>query len=60
MTKATTKTRLTAVTAIIDKVYQKGRTAADEFKREIPIHFNEYLPQWNYLARPDPPNFGTY
>ncbi len=52
MARATTKTGLTVVTAIIDKVYQKGRTVTDEFKQEMPIHFDEYLPQWNYVAQP--------
>lgn len=54
MAKAVTKTGLTVVTAIIDKVYQKGRTASDQFKQEMPIRFDEYLPQWNYVARPQP------
>lgn len=54
MAKAATKTGLTVVTTIIDKVYQKGRTVTDEFKQEMPIHFDESLPQWNYVARPQP------
>lgn len=54
MAKAATKTGLTVVTDIIDKVYHKGRTATNEFKQEMPIHFDEYLPQWNYVARPQP------
>ncbi|WOD37327.1 hypothetical protein RRF56_02390 (plasmid) [Nodosilinea sp. E11] len=54
MAKAATKTGLTVVTTIIDKVYQKGQTATDEFKQEMPIRFNEYLQQWNYIAQPQP------
>lgn len=45
MAKANTKTGLTVVTTIIDQVYHKGRTATEEFKQEMPIRFDEHLPQ---------------
>jgi hypothetical protein len=34
--------------------HHKGRTATDEFKQEMPIRLDEHLPQWNYIARPQP------
>jgi hypothetical protein len=51
----TTKTRqgLTVVVQIIDKVYQTGREVSAEFKKHLPIRFDEYLPQWNYRAVPN-------
>ena len=52
MGKAVTQTGLTVFTTILDQVYRTGRTATDEFKQKMPICFDEYLPQWNYVARP--------
>ncbi|MEL6763250.1 MAG: hypothetical protein AAFO87_06195 [Cyanobacteria bacterium J06607_6] len=40
------------VVSILDRVYQIGRTATDELQQEMPIHFDESLPQWNDVAQP--------
>ncbi len=37
---------------IIDKVYHTGRKVADDFKQNMTIVFDEYLPKWNYTAVP--------
>ncbi|MDM8566293.1 hypothetical protein QUF74_11670 [Candidatus Halobeggiatoa sp. HSG11] len=57
MEKTNTSTGLTAFvhTAfvhIIDKVYQTGRKVADDFKKNMQIIFDDFLPQWNYRAIP--------
>lgn len=52
MAKASTKTGLQVVTSIIDAVYETGRKATDEFMAQMPIRFDDYLPKWNYVARP--------
>ena len=52
MARASTQTGLTVVASILDKVYQTGRQATDEFKQQMPILFDEVLPQWNYVAQP--------
>lgn len=50
-----TKTQqgLSVVVQIIDKIYQTGRQVSDEFKKNLPIRFDDYLPQWNYTAVPN-------
>ena len=52
MARASTQTGLTVVVSLLDKVYQTGRKATDEFKQQMPILFDEFLPQWNYVAQP--------
>ena len=52
MARASTQTGLTVVASVLDKVYQTGRKATDEFKQQMPILFDEFLPQWNYVAQP--------
>ena len=53
MQRTKTQQGLSVVVQIIDKVYQTGRTVSDDFKKNMPIHFDEYLPQWNYTAVPN-------
>jgi hypothetical protein len=48
-----TRTGLSVTVQIIDKVYQTGREVAKDFKDNMPILFDEYLPQWNYRALPN-------
>jgi len=50
--QTSTKTGLSVVTTIIDAVYETGRKAADAFKTQMPIRFDDHLPQWNYVAQP--------
>lgn len=52
MAKAKTRSGLKVFSSIIDKVYETGKTVAQDFKQNMKILFDEYLPQWNYVARP--------
>lgn len=52
MAQATTTKGLKVFTTIIDAVYETGRKATDEFKQQMPIRFDDDLPLWNYVARP--------
>lgn len=52
MAKAKTQTGLTVFTTLLDKVYETGRKVTQEFKETMEIVFDEYLPKWNYTARP--------
>lgn len=47
-----TKTGLRVRANIIDKEYQIGRKTSSEFYEEMPIWFDDYLPDWNYTATP--------
>ena len=51
---AHTKTQqgLSVIVHVIDKMYSTGRKAADTFKNNMPILFDDFLPQWNYRAVP--------
>jgi hypothetical protein len=52
MSKTKTSTGLKVFTSILDKVFETGRKVADDFKKNIRIEFDEFLPQWNYVAAP--------
>lgn len=52
MAKTNTKTGLKAFVHIIDKAYQTGRKVAADFKDNMRISFDDFLPQWNYRALP--------
>ena len=52
MEKTKTKAGLSATVDIIDKVYQTGRKATADFKQNMKIVFDDYLPKWNYTAVP--------
>jgi len=52
MAKAKTQTGLKVFTSILDQVYEVGRKVTDEFKQSMKIVFDDYLPQWNYVAKP--------
>jgi Rhodopirellula transposase DDE domain len=54
MATATTKKGLKVFTTILDKVYQTGRKVTEEFKQNMQIVFDEFLPRWNYTAKPQP------
>lgn len=38
---------------ILDKVYETGRKYAADFKQNMQIIFDDYLPKWNYRAMPE-------
>ena len=50
--KTETTTGLKVVVRIIDKVFETGRKYASEFKENMTIQFDDYLPKWNYTATP--------
>ncbi len=39
---------------LLDKVYATGRKYAKDFKNNMTIKFDDFLPKWNYTAIPDP------
>jgi hypothetical protein len=51
MAKTHTKTWLSVVVNVIDKIYETGRKVANGFKETMKI-IDEYLPKWNYRAVP--------
>ena len=53
MERTRTQQGLQVTVQIIDKIYQTGRKVIDNFKHNMPILFDEYLPQWNYRAVPN-------
>ncbi len=53
MEKTETTTGLRATVNIIDREYKTGRKASEDFRENIPIIFDDYLPQWNYRAVPN-------
>jgi hypothetical protein len=52
MNKTTTTTGLKVLTTILDKAFKTGRKVTKDFKQNIPIHFDNFLPKWNYVAKP--------
>ena len=54
MEKAKTENGLKVIVNIIDKEYQTGRQISDDFKENMSIVFDDYLPNWNYQAVPVP------
>lgn len=56
MAKTTTTKGLTVTVNIIDKVYETGRQLTKDFKQNLPITSDDFLPQWNYRIAP---NAGT-
>ena len=52
MATATTQTGLKVFTTIIDKTYKTGKKVAAGFKETMEIFFDDFLPQWNYTAKP--------
>jgi hypothetical protein len=52
MEKTKTKQGLRVNVYILDKAYQTGRKVTKEFKENMAIVFDEYLPKWNYTAIP--------
>jgi len=52
MEKTHTKTGLQAFVHILDKVYLTGRKVVADFKENMHIVFDDFLPRWNYRAIP--------
>lgn len=53
MEKTETTKGLNVVVRIIAKVFETGRKYAADFKKNMPIQFDERLPNWNYTAIPE-------
>lgn len=56
MAKTKTQQGLQVTVNILDKVYETGRKASDEFLQQMPIVFDEFLARWNYRAIPQASN----
>ena len=52
MRRASTTTGLRTTVNVIRRVYKTGREVADNFKANMAILFDELLPKWNYVAKP--------
>ena len=52
MATATTLRGLRVFTTILDRSYKTGQKVAEGFKETMEIFFDDYLPQWNYTAKP--------
>ena len=52
MASATTTKGLSVVSSILKKTFEIGRKVADDFKKNMTIKFDEFLPDWNYVAVP--------
>ncbi len=52
--ETTTEKGLTVTARIIKKKFKVGRKYSKDFKKNMRIVFDEYLPQWNYCALPYP------
>jgi hypothetical protein len=52
MATATTRTGLKLLTTILYNTYQTSRKVAVDFKSNLKIVFDEFLPQWNYTRKP--------
>lgn len=53
MAKAKTTTGLKVFSSILTKTFETGRKVAKDFKETMRIQFDDYLPQWNYVAVPE-------
>jgi hypothetical protein len=52
ISKTSTSTGLKVFTSILDRTFETGRKVAHDFKENMKIQFDEWLPQWNYVAVP--------
>ena len=50
--KTKTKTGLQVFATILAGVYETGRKVTEEYKQNMEIVFDDYLPKWNYTAVP--------
>jgi hypothetical protein len=50
--KTKTKKGLKVIVEIVNKSYEKGKKAAKDFKENMTLIFDSFLPQWNYRAIP--------
>jgi hypothetical protein len=53
MARAKTTAGLIVFSSILTKTFETGRKVAEDFKESMRIQFDNYLPQWNYVAVPE-------
>ena len=39
-------------TGTVKKLYETKREATDRFLEALPVQFDDFLPDWNYVVRP--------
>jgi hypothetical protein len=49
----TTKTGFSVKASINDKIYETGKKSSAEFLETMPVHFDKFLPKWNYSFKPN-------
>jgi hypothetical protein len=54
MATAKTRSGLKVFSHVIDQVYQTGKKVAQDFKENMNIIFDEYLPLGHYVVKPIP------
>jgi hypothetical protein len=52
MERTQTQQGLSVLVHILDQFYETGKKVPDAFKANMPIQFDDFLPQWNYCAIP--------
>lgn len=52
MAQTKTAQGLSVIVNVFDKIYQTGRKVAQDFRENMPIRFDDFLPLWNYSALP--------
>ncbi|MDM8562004.1 hypothetical protein QUF54_01465 [Candidatus Marithioploca araucensis] len=53
--KTSTSKGLKVFSSILEKTFETGRQYADDFKENMKIKFDDFLPKWNYVATPTEP-----
>ena len=53
MEKATTRSGLKVFAHIIERVYETGKKGCKDVMKNLNLIFDEHLPQWNYVVRPN-------
>jgi hypothetical protein len=53
MEKTKARKCLKVIVEVVKTVYQTGRTVAEDFRTNMRIVFDAFLPQWNYRAIPN-------
>ena len=53
MRRAITTTGLRTTVNVIRRCYETGRNASEEMKKNLQIKYDNLLPKWNYVAKPE-------
>jgi hypothetical protein len=49
--KATTKSGFSVDVFTNEKIYVTGAKASEEFRENMPVEFDDFLPKWNYTFK---------